>query len=674
MTKTPEFLVEKVNSKGKKTYQTPVVQYGDVSLKKHQVFPAYYLKYLFPEQKGLLLNHLMGTGKTISGLHFMMEFKEYNRYLVCPRSLIQTWLNEMSRLGVDSKTIHVVAYEDFYEFTKMDEIHPTKSVIVMDEAHLLVEKLRYHYDGDITIDVLAYLQKFHKILLMTGTPFYNDFYDVTYLINIASGKDTLPYNAQEFNKKYFSISPIKSAVYGWLFPILDTKLVMLGTIASHQILLQHGISFLHVNDTSVSIPKPNQEYVNYPQSDFDTVSMNYAFAFLKAMGFLASNSVYGAILIIFPIVLLLSLMLNIFMDYDLHRIRSVNVKKLAKDTQQYISVFEPKHGTQWLKKYQTQLCHSQGDNFLYRLFCKKYLKELETSDFPVYEISVRKTEYTEAQYQFFLRFCYNQMTDEDMFQIGIDETMAKVKMFGYQKTSQNDVFSNKGRAIGNLILKHEKEIQYPKKFMEIIEMSKGKQTVIYSSFFHQGIRYFANCLKVNDLEYEILDIHNTLEQNNTILKRFADREVQYLLIHPDYFQGINIIGAEQLHILEPIHSHPKLEQIYYRVIRYRSHTHLPAKDRKVSIYVWVTQVLPYFKRQTAKVKAWAKYSPEVVYWKRLAQFNQDFSPDSIVYEQMKRQKDIFEDFKQYLKNKSIENCSRDGVFTCDMPVSLNDIE
>jgi hypothetical protein len=35
-----------------------------LQLNTYQLYPAFYLKHLKPDQKGLLVNHLMGTGKT----------------------------------------------------------------------------------------------------------------------------------------------------------------------------------------------------------------------------------------------------------------------------------------------------------------------------------------------------------------------------------------------------------------------------------------------------------------------------------------------------------------------------------------------------------------------------------------------------------------------------------
>ena len=75
------------------------IEYKETT-KIYQAFPAYYLKELKPEQKGLLIFHKMGTGKTFTGLHLLNEFSDKKAVVVCPDYLIETWKKEQEKLGV----------------------------------------------------------------------------------------------------------------------------------------------------------------------------------------------------------------------------------------------------------------------------------------------------------------------------------------------------------------------------------------------------------------------------------------------------------------------------------------------------------------------------------------------------------------------------------------------
>ena len=84
-------------------------------------------------------------------------------------------------------------------------------------------------------------------------------------------------------------------------------------------------------------------------------------------------------------------------------------------------------------------------------------------------------------------------------------------------------------------------------------------------------------LKFQSLDY---DIFMFCKKNSTI----------FLLLHPIYTEGITIFGAEQIHILEPIPNLSKKEQLIARVVRYKSHDHLPPEKRHVDIYQWSCEI------------------------------------------------------------------------------------
>ena len=114
----------------------------------------------------------------------------------------------------------------------------------------------------------------------------------------------------------------------------------------------------------------------------------------------------------------------------------------------------------------------------------------------------------------------------------------------------------------------------------MLKIAKGKRAVFYSSSMEAGSKLFMLFLQDQEIEYIFLDNGITVQKMNSILEEFKNRTV-FLIIHPVYTEGITIKGAEQLHLMEPIWSFSKKQQVLARVARYRSHTHLPKTDRHV---------------------------------------------------------------------------------------------
>jgi hypothetical protein len=76
---------------------------------------------------------------------------------------------------------------------------------------------------------------------------------------------------------------------------------------------------------------------------------------------------------------------------------------------------------------------------------------------------------------------------------------------------------------------------------------------------------------------------NTNQTN--YLDEFKENKTKILLLHKDLYEGINIFGARQLHILEPVINYDKSKQLFARISRFKSHYHLPVEDRNCTIYI-----------------------------------------------------------------------------------------
>lgn len=188
---------------------------GSVELLPHQLVPIDYLKKK-PDIKGLLVNHYMGTGKTYLGIGFAQLFPERPVIILAPRFLESNWMNSIDTYGAtNKKRFSFVSYEDAP--AKLSKIDLTNHVILADEVHNLVKKMR-SIDSESNArytEVYTNLRNAYKILGLTGTPIYSDESDIAFLLNLVSGHDVMPFNQESFRLHYTRIMPTRQYFRGY---------------------------------------------------------------------------------------------------------------------------------------------------------------------------------------------------------------------------------------------------------------------------------------------------------------------------------------------------------------------------------------------------------------------------------------------------------------------------
>lgn len=192
-----------------------------------------------------------------------------------------------------------------------------------------------------------------------------------------------------------------------------------------------------------------------------------------------------------------------------------------------------------------------------------------------------------------------------------------------------DEYKINGVVIGNLTTDKGK---FSPKFHKILEVAKGKRAVFYSNFVKSGIAEFQKFLDNEGITYLYLDSGLHIDEKNRILHAFRDTTT-FLLLHPSYTEGVSILGAEQMHILEPIALLAKKEQVIARVVRYRSHAHLPENQRRVEVYQWACEMktmMSKLEKFRISLQKWLKISKEVFYTENYNVFPQDMTPDSLI--------------------------------------------
>ncbi len=194
----------------------PSNQKEDIHLLPHQQFPVDYLL-KNPGIKGLLINHYMGTGKTYLAIGFAEQAKAESVIILAPRFIEAHWLEHIRHFPVkDFKKYQFVSYNDAPK--KLQGKDLSRTVLILDEVHNLIKLIK---SADPTInhqysDLYEHLRSSFKILALSGTPIYNDEYDLAYLLNLVSGHDLLPFNEEQFRLDFTQIREVRSFWRGYV--------------------------------------------------------------------------------------------------------------------------------------------------------------------------------------------------------------------------------------------------------------------------------------------------------------------------------------------------------------------------------------------------------------------------------------------------------------------------
>jgi len=241
-----------------------------VTLLPHQKHTIEYLL-THKDQKGLLINHGLGTGKTFLALGYCEQIQEKQVYILVPQSLKSNWVIQMQEFGVKSKErYHLISFDE--ASTQLENHQFENDIVIIDEAHRFVDLVRFGGQNDFGKYARFYLQlqKSYKILLLTGTPIYTQASDLAYHFNLVAGKEVLPFNQEKFRNQYTSVDYDRSFWRGHLTESSTLKMILpfIGTFA---LLATNpaagGLVFAGLLGFSVALPFVNANYTVGPQGE-----------------------------------------------------------------------------------------------------------------------------------------------------------------------------------------------------------------------------------------------------------------------------------------------------------------------------------------------------------------------------------------------------------------------
>lgn len=195
-----------------------------MQLQPHQKISVDYL-IKHPEQKGLLLYHSLGSGKTYIALDYAEKNPDKKIVILLPEFLKSSWTSQMKTFGIKDYSRYEMITLDHAE--KLLNYDLSNTIIIVDEIHRFVQKIRLS-GGTISenlINVYLKIKSANKILLLTGTPIFVDTSDISFIANLLVETDRYPTDPIKFRTEFMKIKPVTSLVRGH---ITESKLVMTG--------------------------------------------------------------------------------------------------------------------------------------------------------------------------------------------------------------------------------------------------------------------------------------------------------------------------------------------------------------------------------------------------------------------------------------------------------------
>lgn len=161
-----------------------------IKLFDHQLKCIDWLK----NHDGLVLYHSMGSGKTITSIAMVYQFK-YPIIIISTKASRKNFQDDITKMGLDLARFQIITYQKAIKSIMNSQMTFDSYSVIIDEAHHLRTGTKLQ---SILIEELV---RAKKIVLLTGTIFYNSLTDLSVLVNIIKKDEVLPETSKEF--KFF---------------------------------------------------------------------------------------------------------------------------------------------------------------------------------------------------------------------------------------------------------------------------------------------------------------------------------------------------------------------------------------------------------------------------------------------------------------------------------------
>jgi superfamily II DNA or RNA helicase len=149
------------------------------------------------KHSGLVLYHSMGSGKTITSLAMVNQF-DYPVIIISTKASRKNFKDDIKKAGFDESKFEIITYQKAIKSIINKNLSFEKYSVIVDEAHHLRTATK------LNLILISECMKAKKIVLLTGTIFYNNLTDLSVLVNIIRRDEVLPETNKEFEFFYWN--------------------------------------------------------------------------------------------------------------------------------------------------------------------------------------------------------------------------------------------------------------------------------------------------------------------------------------------------------------------------------------------------------------------------------------------------------------------------------------
>lgn len=115
------------------------------------------------------------------------------------------------------------------------------------------------------------------------------------------------------------------------------------------------------------------------------------------------------------------------------------------------------------------------------------------------------------------------------------------------------------------------------------QASDAFRGVVYSNYIDAGLNPYARALRKSGVKFNMFTGAATPKERARIVSEYNEGKTPVLLVSSSGTEGLDLKGTRLIQVLEPHFNQSKIDQVIGRGVRFRSHAHLPEKERKVQI-------------------------------------------------------------------------------------------
>ena len=500
--------------------------------------------------RGLLLYHLLGSGKTCSAISIsdeLLNLKKVDKVYVCtPGSLRENFVNEYcKKCGFDVKNLNKYTFITYNTdiFDAIKKLDFNNSLVIIDEAHNLINGARNISKNPLSL-YNQILNSNARVLVLTATIIYSNILEWCLIGNLLKDK-TFP-NVVE-NKKKINID--LELDYEKIF----NSESMSGIVSYFPGYTTEYPEVIHHDPIIVLLCENHgnklSEMIKYE------IEKSIVLNNKKKKGEILTESE------------------EIDLVLCQKKIRSRAISNIFYD---FIDDEKP------LQKY------SEFEKLIFDIIddIQKYNEE---------KFGIRNKNKGIDKNNIIKKLKEKLVIDKKIPVVGKDEIGVIEKVIKeFSEIEKRDYLVSEGGMIDHDFLKnHTLNYLCPKIVAIIVNILKNFNTkqVIFSFFINKnGLLFIHNILKICNINTEIYSGEVSAKNRQKILDKFNSEENRYgkiikvLLVTEAGCEGITMLEVEHVHFLETNTNANKSLQCVGRAARFRSHVNMPPDRKKVNIW------------------------------------------------------------------------------------------